>query len=107
MKQILAGIQNLKQLISAAPITIRFGLLVFVFGAALDLLFHAAPASLSSVLMIYLGYEGQNAHLVTLLGMVLILLGILFNKPRRTEPVRNHQHPGERHPGEHRPGDPH
>ncbi len=87
MKQILAEIHHAQQLIAAAPIIIRFGLFVFAIGAALDLLFHAAPASVSGALMIYLGHEGQNAHLVTLLGMVLILLGILINRPRKTEPV--------------------
>lgn len=60
-------------------------LAVFAVGAGLDVVYHVAPVSLQPALARYLGSDGSNAHLVTFIGMLLILATVLQSavRPRR------------------------
>ncbi len=58
------------------PRLMRVGLVVFMIGAVLDLLYHVAPESWSNDLSMFLGREGDVGHIVTLAGMLLILIGV-------------------------------
>jgi hypothetical protein len=60
------------------PIVMQLGLLLLVCGGMLDMLYHAGWAPL---LAAHLGHNGAIAHLVTLSGMVVMLLGV-FARPR-------------------------
>jgi hypothetical protein len=60
-----------------AATLVRAGSLLFASGAAADLSYHLLPTSWP-VLERLLGPEGTHAHLVTLLGMVAILAGLLL-----------------------------
>jgi hypothetical protein len=64
------------------PALMRLGLAVLLAGGALDVLFHAAPASWTPILEIVLGEHGALAHLVTLAGMVVTLIGVFRGNPR-------------------------
>jgi hypothetical protein len=63
-------------LVSAFPPLMRVGLLILVAGGTLDLLYHAAPMAWAMELDQYLGEHGAGAHVVTLVGMVVTLLGL-------------------------------
>lgn len=54
------------------------GVLVFVLGFAGDLGYHLAPRELMSSFEPLLGFAGHNAHLVTLIGMILILASVMW-----------------------------
>lgn len=54
-----------------------FGLGVFGVGSCLDLAFHAAPLAWQPFLERYLGPAGVNAHLITFVGMLLVLATLL------------------------------
>lgn len=58
------------------PGIMRLGVLILVIGAGLDLCYHAVPAGWAMWMDRYLGSDGTIAHLVTLLGMVVTLLGL-------------------------------
>ena len=62
------------------PILLRSGLLVFVVGSFLDLSHHATMLPWSQSLEPYLGSDGEWAHVITLAGMVLIMVGILARR---------------------------
>jgi hypothetical protein len=64
------------------PHIMRLGLLILVIGGMLDLLYHAAPPGWALQMDGYLGADGVGAHLLTLLGMVVTLLGLLAHRPR-------------------------
>jgi hypothetical protein len=64
------------------PHIMRLGLLILVIGGTLDLLYHAAPPGWTMRLDGYLGADGVGAHLLTLLGMVVTLLGLFAHRPR-------------------------
>ncbi len=71
------------------PLTMRIGLVVVLFGGALDILFHTAPAFWAPSLTAILGAEGIWAHLVTLVGMVITLIAMLVAVLRhRIRPVQ-------------------
>lgn len=53
------------------------GLATFVVASGLDLLYHTAPAAWTPVLEQYLGPDGSVAHLITFVGMILILIAVL------------------------------
>jgi len=61
---------------SLSPL-LRLGLLVFLLGACADLAFHLLAAPAGGALAALLGPDGSRAHLVTLVGMVVVLLGVL------------------------------
>ncbi len=60
------------------PLVMRIGLIIVVFGGALDVVFHASPSSWTSTLQMVLGSEGYWAHIVTLIGMIITLVGMLL-----------------------------
>lgn len=59
-----------------SPVGISGGL-IFALGTALDLLAHLAPPGWQLLLERYLGSGGAHAHLVTFVGMLLILASVL------------------------------
>jgi hypothetical protein len=62
------------------PRLMRLGLLILVIGGTLDLLYHAAPPGWAMRLDGYLGADGVGAHLLTLLGMVVMLLSLFARR---------------------------
>jgi hypothetical protein len=58
------------------PVVMRLGLLILIAGACLDLLYHIAPPGWAMDLERYLGAQGENAHVVTLLGMLVTMFGL-------------------------------
>ena len=56
---------------------LRLGLLVFLAGAGLDLIYHVPWLTGPLALDAYLGENGYWAHLVTFLGMAVIVLGVV------------------------------
>ena len=68
--------QRIIWLVSALPPVMRIGVLVLATGGTLDLLYHAAPPALAIDMDRYLGAQGMGAHVVTLLGMLVTLLGL-------------------------------
>jgi hypothetical protein len=67
------------------------GLLIVTAGAAGDVLHHTLPGDLAGSLSPLLGSDGGRAHLVTLLGMVLTVIGLGVHagdrRPPRPDPV--------------------
>ena len=59
------------------------GLLIVAAGAVGDVLHHSLPASLSNDLNLLLGADGGRAHLVTLAGMLLTVIGLSFYAGQR------------------------
>jgi hypothetical protein len=68
------------------PIVTRLGLWVFGAGAALDMLVHLAPSALSETMHNYLGHDGATAHLVTIVGMLAIVMGVMERAIRKQAP---------------------
>ena len=68
--------QRIFSLFTELPGLMRLGVLILAAGGALDLLYHAAPQAWAMQLDGYLGSDGVGAHLLTLLGMVVTLLGL-------------------------------
>ncbi len=62
------------------PGLMQFGLPVFAIGSLLDVLYHTAPLAWIETMDSYLGADGFLAHLVTLVGMVLTMLGVFTGK---------------------------
>ncbi|HMM42984.1 MAG TPA: hypothetical protein PKA95_13875 [Thermomicrobiales bacterium] len=60
----------------------RTGLLVVALGAAGDVIHHALPP-IAAPMALLLGHEGERAHLVTLVGMVLIVVALAGIESRR------------------------
>jgi hypothetical protein len=52
------------------------GLMIVAAGAAGDVLHHALPGNLTDGLSPLLGSDGGRAHLMTLVGMVLTVIGL-------------------------------
>ena len=59
--------------LAALPWLMRSGLLVLVLGAVADLAYHASPDTLQPLF----GPEGFRAHLVTFVGMLVMLVGAI------------------------------
>jgi hypothetical protein len=55
----------------------RLGVLMLAIGGVLDVLYHAAPPIWAMQLDVVLGSNGVAAHLLTLFGMLVTLLGLL------------------------------
>ena len=72
--------QRILVLFIGLPRVMRLGLLILVIGGTLDLVYHAAPPGWAMWLDGYLGTDGVGAHLVTLLGMVVMLLGLFARR---------------------------
>ena len=73
--------QRIIALVLALPPVMRMGMLVLAAGGAMDLLYHAAPPGWAVGLDSYLGRDGAGAHIVTLLGMIVTLLGLPIRRP--------------------------
>ncbi len=58
------------------PGLMRLGLIILLIGAALDMFYHLAPASWVDTATVLLGRDGYNAHLVTLVGMLVMMTGL-------------------------------
>ena len=69
------------------PVMMRLGLLVLACGATLDMVYHVAPPGWSMDLQQYLGPHGEDAHLVTLLGMIMTVAGLPFRRAAQMAPV--------------------
>ena len=63
---------RLRTLVADLPWLVRIGLVVLAVGALADLAYHASPDSLQPLL----GAEGFRAHLVTFVGMLVMLIGV-------------------------------
>ena len=72
--------QRIFILFTELPGLMRLGVLILVIGGGLDLLYHAAPPIWAVQLDVVLGPEGVIAHLMTLLGMVVTLLGLFAHR---------------------------
>ena len=68
--------QRIFVLFMGLPRVMRLGLVVLAIGGGVDLFYHAAPPGWAMQLEGYLGTDAVGAHLVTLLGMVVTLLGL-------------------------------
>ena len=88
-------IRHLKKRLAELPQLTRLGLLVLLLGAAGDLTFHALPET--AALQPLLGADGYRAHLVTFVGMFVMLLGVFrqglrSNQSRSRGGVPSHAH---------------
>jgi hypothetical protein len=72
--------QRMLILFTELPVLIRLGVLILAIGGALDVLYHAAPPLWAMQFDIVLGSNGMAAHLMTLFGMVVTLLGLLVHQ---------------------------
>jgi hypothetical protein len=63
------------------PGIMRTGILILVIAGALDVCYHAAPPGWTIWMDGYLGKDGAGAHVMTLLGMVVTLLGLFASRP--------------------------
>ena len=72
--------QRIFILFTELPSLMRLGVLILVIGGALDLLYHAAPPPWAMQLDVVVGSEGVIAHLMTLFGMVVTLLGLFARR---------------------------
>jgi len=73
------------------PRLMRLGLIVFIFGGLLEVLYNLAPTGWALFLDDYLRSNGSVAHLVTLAGMVVIMLGVFrVAFARANEKENNH-----------------
>ncbi len=68
--------QRIFILFTELPGLMRLGVLILAIGGVLDLLYHAAPPWWAMRLDVVLGSDGVGAHLLTLCGMVVTLLGL-------------------------------
>ena len=63
--------------LSSLTVLRRASLFTFVVGTTLDLFYHVAPPAWLPTIEQYLGPDGSRAHLITFVGMVLILASVL------------------------------
>lgn len=68
--------QRIVFLFLALPLVMRVGVLILVAGGSLDLLYHVAPLAWTVDLDRHLGAQGMGAHILTLVGMIVTLLGL-------------------------------
>jgi hypothetical protein len=72
--------QRIFMLFTGLPSLMRLGVLILVIGGALDVLYHAAPPGWAMQLDVVVGSEGVIAHVMTLFGMVVTLLGLFARR---------------------------
>ncbi len=63
------------------PRVMQLGLIILAVGGSLDIIYHAFPSDWIGSLEIYFGRDGYNAHIVTLIGMLVTLVGLV--RPRK------------------------
>jgi hypothetical protein len=75
-------------LFTQLPGRMRLGVLLLAIGGTLDVLYHAAPPAWAVQVDVVLGPNGLAAHLLTLFGMVVTLLGLFtLRASARSVPV--------------------
>jgi hypothetical protein len=67
-------LRHLRRSLLQIPWLIKLGLLVLLVGATGDLTYHALP---QANLQAWLGVQGYYAHLITFVGMLVMLIGVL------------------------------
>jgi hypothetical protein len=72
--------QRIFALFTELPSLMRLGVLILAIGGALDVLYHAAPPVWAIQLDVVLGSDGVIAHLMTLFGMVVTLVGLFSRR---------------------------
>jgi hypothetical protein len=72
--------QRIFILFTELPGLMRLGVLILVIGGTLDVLYHTAPPVWAIQLDVVLGPDGVIAHLMTLFGMVVTLLGLFARR---------------------------
>ena len=72
--------QRIFILFTELPGLMRLGVLILAIGGTLDVLYHAAPPVWAIQLDVVLGPNGVIAHLMTLFGMVVTLLGLFARR---------------------------
>jgi hypothetical protein len=72
--------QRIFRLFTELPGLMRLGVLILAIGGTLDLLYHAAPPMWAIQLDVILGPDGVIAHLMTLFGMVVTLVGLFAHR---------------------------
>jgi hypothetical protein len=81
-------VQRIFILFTELPGLMRLGVLLLAIGGTLDLLYHAAPPGWAMQLDVVVGSEGVIAHLMTLFGMVVTLVGLFAHRASaRSAPV--------------------
>jgi hypothetical protein len=73
-------VQRIFILFTELPGLMRLGVLILAIGGTLDLLYHAAPPVWAIQLDVVLGSDGVVAHLMTLFGMVVTLVGLFAHR---------------------------
>ena len=73
-------VQRIFILFAELPGLMRVGVLILVIGGALDVLYHAAPPGWAIQLDVVLGSRAVVAHLMTLFGMVVTLVGLFARR---------------------------
>jgi hypothetical protein len=73
-------VQRIYTFFTELPGLMRLGVLILAIGGVLDVLYHAAPPIWAMQLDVVLGSNGVAAHLMTLFGMVVTLLGLLVHQ---------------------------
>jgi hypothetical protein len=84
---------HLNKRLAGLPLLTRLGLLVLLLGAAGDLTFHALPET--AALQPLLGPDGYRAHLVTFVGMLVMLVGVFrqgLSRSRSSRGISSHAH---------------
>jgi hypothetical protein len=72
--------QRIFILFAELPGLMRLGVLILAVGGTLDVLYHAAPPVWAIQLDVVLGPNGVIAHLMTLFGMVVTLVGLFAHR---------------------------
>jgi hypothetical protein len=88
-----AAARRLRRELGGMPRLFHFGLAILGLGGAGDLAYHLSPPPLAGSLETVLGAGADRAHLVTLVGMVVLLSGVLGRglrpgrRPSRSAPI--------------------
>jgi hypothetical protein len=73
-------VQRIFILVTELPGLMRLGVLLLAVGGTLDVLYHAAPPGWAVQLDVVVGSDGLVAHLMTLFGMVVTLVGLFAHR---------------------------
>jgi hypothetical protein len=73
-------VQRIFILFTELPGLMRLGVLLLAIGGTLDVLYHAAPPGWAVQLAVVVGSDGVVAHLLTLFGMVVTLVGLFAHR---------------------------
>src|SRR4051794_4964649 len=84
----VAMVQRIFILFTELPRLMRLGVLLLAIGGTLDVLYHGAPPGWAVQLDVVVGLDGVVAHLLTLFGMVVTLVGLFAHRASaRSVPV--------------------